>query len=326
MHFRMVSLQSSAFLFAVVFATALAPHTTRAIVFAIISTELAVLLVVAVLLSPIVNQSTSRILHKITTMEAAPSWATQPPPQQQQTTTSVEQHEQALFSKYSTLDEPVLETILRDVRAVGDKLKVVIMPLDRSRTLLRSTYAMVSTTSSAPSGGDQEATTDNNSTTAAQQEELSDNDKMVLRQLKDWDLWGPLVLCLALAVILSFKAPPNQASLVFAAVFCAVWVGATVVTLNAQLLGGTISFFQSICVLGYSVFPLVVSATVIGVLRIFVHTWIWLDMIIVGVGCVWALRASSVFISLYIRPERLALALYPVVFFYTFLAWMILLF
>jgi len=254
-------------------------------------------------------------------MEAAPSWATpQPPPQ-----TSVEQHEQELFSKYSTLDEPVLETILRDVRAVGDKLKVVMMPLDRSRTLLRSTYALVSTTSSEPApGGDDPEATENNSATA--QEELSDNDKMVLRQLKDWDLWGPLVLCLALAVILSFKAPTDQASLVFAAVFCAVWVGATVVTLNAQLLGGTISFFQSICVLGYSVFPLVVSATIIGVLRIFVHTWIWLDMIIVGVGCVWALRASSVFISLYIRPERLVLALYPVLFFYTFLAWLIVLF
>jgi protein YIPF6 len=61
---------------------------------------------------------------------------------------------------------------------------------------------------------------------------------------------------LSLAVILSFKAPTNQASLVFAAVFCLVWFGSTVVTINAQLLGGSISFFQSLCVLGYSIFPL----------------------------------------------------------------------
>jgi len=254
-------------------------------------------------------------------MEAAPAWATQQaaPQQQQQQQyhlpTSVEQHEQELFSKYSTLDEPVSETILRDVRAVADKLKVVMMPLDRSTALMRSAaYGALSRTDE-PEDPTQPA-----------DEELSDNDKMVLRQLKDWDLWGPLVLCLALAVILSFRAPSNQASLVFAAVFCAVWMGSTIVTVNAQLLGGTISFFQSVCVLGYSVFPLVLSATVVGVMRIFVHTWLWLNLIICGVGCVWALRASSVFISLYITPERRALALYPVVFFYTFLAWLILLF
>ena len=62
------------------------------------------------------------------TMEAPPAWATpQPPPPP-----SAEEHEQQLFSKYSTLDEPVLETILRDVRAVGDKLRVVMLPLDYS--------------------------------------------------------------------------------------------------------------------------------------------------------------------------------------------------
>jgi hypothetical protein len=243
------------------------------------------------------------------TMEAPPAWAS-PEAVRASREPTVEEHEQALFAKYSTLDEPVMETILRDVRAVGEKLKVVMMPLDYSQTLLRSTYSVLSTTS----------------TDEQQQPQLSENDKMVLRQLKDWDLWGPLVLCLTLAVLLSLKAPTNQASLVFAAVFCSVWVGGTVVTVNAQLLGGTISFFQSLCVLGYSIFPLTLSAAAIGVLKIFIHTWLWLDAIIVGVGCVWAMRASSVFVSLYIKPERRLLALYPVVFFYIFLAWLILLF
>lgn len=251
-------------------------------------------------------------------MEAPPAWATattsKPPPQHQ----SVEQHEQELFAKYSTLDEPVLETIMRDVRAVADKLRIVLQPLDYSSTnLIMSTYTAVSTT------GDSQQQQHPPDETAQM---LSDNDKMVLKQLKDWDLWGPLVLCLGLAVILSFKAPTNQAALVFAAVFTSIWVGGSVVTVNVQLLGGTISFFQSLCVLGYSVFPLTLSALVIGIFKIFVHTWLWLDMLIVSVGFVWALRVSSVFISLYIKPERRALALYPVIFFYTFLAWLILLF
>lgn len=41
-------------------------------------------------------------------------------------------HEEALFQPYSTLDEPVLDTIMRDVRAVVSKLKVVMLPLDRT--------------------------------------------------------------------------------------------------------------------------------------------------------------------------------------------------
>jgi len=48
--------------------------------------------------------------------------------------------------------------------------------------------------------------------------------------------------------------------MVFAAVFVIVWFGAAAVTVNAQLLGGTISFFQSVCILGYCVFPLTLSA------------------------------------------------------------------
>lgn len=37
--------------------------------------------------------------------------------------------------------------------------------------------------------------------------ELTDRDKEIIQRLKDWDLWGPLIVCLALAVLLSFKAP-----------------------------------------------------------------------------------------------------------------------
>ena len=65
---------------------------------------------------------------------------------------------------------------------------------------------------------------------------------------------------MALAVLLSFASPAEQAATVFCTVFGIVWVGAVVVTLNAQLLEGKLSFFQSVCVLGYCVAPLCVSA------------------------------------------------------------------
>jgi hypothetical protein len=255
----------------------------------------------------------------------------------------VQQHEEELFSAYSTLDEPVMETVMRDVRAVASKLKIVLQPLDRSTILGYAGYAGVSQQVTAPPvqvdgivadetvGGAEQS--DSGGGGGEQQPQaaagfagLSENDRKVINQLKDWDLWGPLIVCLFLAVTLSFKAPTDQASLVFAAVFCAVWVGGTVVTINAQLLGGSISFFQSLCVLGYCIFPMALSAFAIGCLQILFNTWLWLDIIIVAVGFLWSTRVSSIFIGLYVKNERRFLALYPVFFFYTFLGWMILLF
>jgi hypothetical protein len=41
------------------------------------------------------------------------------------------------------------------------------------------------------------------------------------------------------------------------------------------------------------------------------------------VGFVWSTRASVVFMSQVISPERKVLAVYPVFFFYTFITWMV---
>ena len=78
-----------------------------------------------------------------------------------------------------TLNEPVSTTLLRDLKAIGSKLKVVLLPFKR-------------------------------------QEET-------IKELRNWDLWGPLLLCLALSIILSLTAPKDQSALVFAAVFVIVW-------------------------------------------------------------------------------------------------------
>jgi protein YIPF6 len=308
-------------------------------------------------------------------MEAPPAWANphaqvqqqQQPKQQLQsptpatTTTTAQQHEAELFSKYSTLDEPVIETIMRDVRAVTTKLSLILSQRPFSTTTGTTSssnsitsiyynsltpvynYSVVSTsdpttttttttttaasTTTMDANGTTTTTNTTPSTTSQQQTPiLSDDDRNIIKQLKDWDLWGPLVLCLLLGIVLSMSAPTNQAALTFAAVFISISVGSTIVTINVQLLGGTISFFQSVCVLGYSVFPLVISAMVIGGLKLLYIHWLWIHSIIVIVGSIWSLRISSLFISLYVRQERRALALYPVVYYYAFLAWLILLF
>merc|ERR1719324_311473 len=139
--------------------------------------------------------------------------------------------------------------------------------------------------------------------------------------LKDWDLYGPLLLCLALGIMLSVQAENNeQAGLAFALVFIIVWLGSGIVTLNAVLLRGKISFFQSVCVLGYCIFPLVIAA--------FLCYWIKFKLfkvIFVSVGFTWATGASVGFMSELVPEDRRALGVYPVWLFYVAIAWMLLL-
>ena len=53
------------------------------------------------------------------------------------------------------------------------------------------------------------------------------------------DLWGPFLFCLMLAVILSSATNAQDKTLLFEIVFIIVWVGAAVISINGQLLGGT---------------------------------------------------------------------------------------
>ena len=58
-----------------------------------------------------------------------PSWANPDGNPPQATMTG---QESDFFAPLSTLDEPVRETIMRDVRSVVTKLKVVMLPLERT--------------------------------------------------------------------------------------------------------------------------------------------------------------------------------------------------
>ena len=188
--------------------------------------------------------------------------------------------EQLKMGTATTLDEDVYTTVMRDLKQVGEKLKVVLLPIGHN------------------------------------------NESTVIEKLREWDLWGPLLVCLLLSSVLGLNSPGDSASVVFAAVFVIVWAGAAAVTVNAQLLGGSISFFQSVCILGYYVFPLTLTA-------IFCTFFSWmissilLKFLVVGAGFVWSTRASVVFMQQVIHEERRTLAVFPVFLFYTFIGWMV---
>ena len=81
----------------------------------------------------------------------------------------------------------------------------------------------------------------------------------------------------------------------FAEVFVIVWIGAMVVTLNSKLLGGQISFFQSVCVLGYCLTPLAIALLACRIILIFGHSYFYfiIRMIATAGGFMWATFGES---------------------------------
>ena len=91
---------------------------------------------------------------------------------------------------------------------------------------------------------------------------------------KDWDFWGPLLYCMLLGVTLSLGRTDNQQGLVFILVFVIVWFGALIISLNSQFLGVNLTICQCICILGYSMCAIVITAiinTILSFLPMFIN-------------------------------------------------------
>ena len=123
--------------------------------------------------------------------------------------------------------------------------------------------------------------------------------------------------------MLSAGTNADDKSLLFEIVFLIVWIGGAVISVNGTLLGGTISFFQSICLLGYCLFPICIASLINLMIGSFCHVII--KLIYVGVAFVWSTYSSINFIAEMVPADRKELAMYPVFLFYFFLSWFIIL-
>uniref|UniRef100_A0A8C8ZNI1 Protein YIPF n=1 Tax=Prolemur simus TaxID=1328070 RepID=A0A8C8ZNI1_PROSS len=114
----------------------------------------------------------------------------------------------------------------------------------------------------------------------------------------------------------------------FAEVFVVVWFGAVTITVNSKLLGGNISFFQSLCVLGYCILPLTVAMLICRLVLLAEPGPInfMVRLFVVTVMFAWSVVASTAFLADSQPPNRKALAIYPVFLFYFVISWMILTF
>ncbi|EQK97828.1 hypothetical protein G6O67_000338 [Ophiocordyceps sinensis] len=215
----------------------------------------------------------------------------------------------------NTIDETVWETLRRDLLAVWAKLREVLYPryllggtMFDSEGGLRGAYSNIR---SAGISGTREELTGLASRVMDAEALLQSNKSPGLR---DWDLWGPLIFCLLLSLLLSFtnKAPPDQRDAVFSGVFAMIWLGEAVVTLQIKLLGGNISFAQSVCIIGYTLFPLVLAA-LMSVLNLHWIARIPVYLVLIS----WSLAAGvSILGGSGVVKNRVALAVYPLFVFY----------
>ena len=174
---------------------------------------------------------------------------------------------------FATLNESVLQTIVRDMMQMLRRIRYVIIPFGSGKGL------------------------------------------------KSWDLWGPLVLCLWLSWTLSSVASAATSNAIFGTVFCIVWIGAAGVTLNAKLLGGQISFFHCVCTLGYSLFPMNISAMLCIYLK--EKLSFMTSVLIVAGAFLWSFQSASIYMNSLMGSEKRGLSMYPVFLFYIYIAFFI---
>lgn len=225
----------------------------------------------------------------------------------------------------NSLDEPISATIMRDLRRIYSNLVMVIVPFEFAR------YVDV-----------EDEDVDDLASPGSRQTARRN------QALKNWDLWGPMLFTIGLAIPLSIGT--SKPSSTFSLVFGLISVGAIVLTVNVVLLGGSIGFLQSISLLGYCLAPLnvrcrrfstvpsidarpshsslltprlllVPARQVAAVLFLFVRNPV-VRWIVMPTAVAWASWASVPFIGGAVAKDKKVLAVYPLVLLYSVLGWL----
>nr|AGM32240.1 Yip1 domain containing protein [Coptotermes formosanus] len=136
--------------------------------------------------------------------------------------------------------------------------------------------------------------------------------------LQSYDLWGPLIFCLFLSVVLAITASTNNATLMFTGTFSIITFGGGAATLNLILMSSSSAFFPALCAIGYCLFPLCVSSVLFFLCPILV-----LKILFVIGGLVFAILAVLRFLKSKLKDDQKYLAIFPCMLLYSILSWMI---
>ncbi|RCK64677.1 Protein YIP4 [Candida viswanathii] len=222
-----------------------------------------------------------------------------------------------------TLDEPVWETLKRDLVQIGKRLAIVVWPnslahLAKQQQSRFLNFAHSNGINIPESLGNVMSVQQGEAEEEENETGISGN-QLINQDNLDWDLWGPLIFSLVFSIVLSFTNK-TQTTEVFSGSFAFIWIFYFVIGLNVQLLGGTISFLSAISAIGYSMFPIVIGELI----STLVIKWRWLRIIVMVVLNAWSIYAGVMSVKCSgVFPGRVLLAMYPVALFYSVLSWLV---
>ena len=145
-------------------------------------------------------------------------------------------------------------------------------------------------------------------------------------KLRNWDLWGPFFMCLIYGIFISSNKRNKIDSSDFLFLFFSVFVGATIVSFNVRVLGGEVSFFQSVAILGYCILPVFLAMFITKLFEFIQVKERTINIILIIVGIFWSILCNSIFIAasrafiaVNVPDNRKFVAVFPITIFYTFI-------
>ena len=137
------------------------------------------------------------------------------------------------------------------------------------------------------------------------------------KHIREWDLWGPLLFITFLSFTLSIKA--ENKSNIIVLIFSFFWIGSVIVFINGKLLDSKIKLFPIICLLGYCLFPLNISAFIMLISNFYEI----IRFIIIVITYLWSLFSIERYLNGSCIPEQKLLVFYPIVLLFSFISWFI---
>lgn len=125
--------------------------------------------------------------------------------------------------------------------------------------------------------------------------------------IKKWDLWGTFAVYLTLSIMIFLNDEIADKKDIFAYFFAFFFLGHLLVSLNLSLLNINIHFFQSLCVISYSMFPLVFSTFI----NLFISSPA-LRFIFSVFSIVWSSYNCILILTKYLQKNKLLISFFPI--------------